>query len=142
MRVFYIFKIKQEFNDLYKDNQMVLYNILKKIYNMSSYDMNYAKTLLNQLILDFDKELIDRNIFIKLHQTIPYSKRGNTHYMNNLYKDEISNLTVKNKYLKIETENKFSSFFNILNELDDNLFVCNFTDDFCFFLTENIVSIS
>lgn len=46
--------------------------------------------------------------------------------MNNLYKDEVSKLIVRNKYIKIETETNFSSFFEILKKLDKDLFVCDF----------------
>lgn len=126
MRVFYIFKIKDEFKYLYKDNNSTLFNILKHIYNLPINDLKYAKTLLSQIVEDIDKEKLDRDLFIKLHQKIPYSKRGEIHYMNNLYKNEISKLIVKNKYIKIETETNFSSFFEILKKLDNNLFICDF----------------
>ncbi len=126
MRVFYIFKIKDEFISLYKNNESMLYNILKQIYYLPKEEINYAKTLLNQLVNNIDKEYIDRDIYIKMHQKMPYSKRGEVHYMNNLYKDEISKLIVKYKYIKIETETNFSSFFNILKKYNNNLFVCDF----------------
>ena len=137
MRVFYIFKIKDEFKYLYKNNESTLYNILKQIYYLPSEEIGYAKTLLNQLVNDIDKEYIDRDLFIKLHQKMPYSKRGEIHYMNNLYKDEISKLIVKNKYIKIETETNFSSFFEILSNYDNNFFVCDF-DYLDFFFIDSI----
>ena len=68
---------------------------------------------------------------------MPYSKRGEIHYMNNLYKDEISKLIVKNKYIKIETETNFSSFFEILSNYDNNFFVCDF-DYLDFFFIDSI----
>lgn len=126
MRVFYIFKIKDEFKCLYKDKYSTLFSILKHIYNLPLNDIKYAKTLLSQIVSDIDKEKMDRDLFIKLHQKIPYSKRGEIHYMNNLYKDEVSKLIVRNKYIKIETETNFSSFFEILKKLDKDLFVCDF----------------
>ena len=137
MRAFYIFKIKDEFKYLYKNNESTLYNILKQIYYLPSEEIGYAKTLLNQLVNDIDKEYIDRDLFIKLHQKMPYSKRGEIHYMNNLYKDEISKLIVKNKYIKIETETNFSSFFEILSNYDNNFFVCDF-DYLDFFFIDSI----
>lgn len=137
MRVFYIFKIKDEFKYLYKNNESTLYNILKQIYYLPNEEIEYAKTLLNQLVNDIDKEYIDRDLFIKLHQKMPYSKRGEIHYMNNLYKDEISKLIVKNKYIKIEAETNFSSFFEILSNYDNNFFVCDF-DYLDFFFIDSI----
>lgn len=137
MRVFYIFKIKDEFKYLYKNNESTLYNILKQIYYLPSEEIGYAKTLLNQLVDDIDKDFMDRDLFIKLHQKMAYSKRGEIHYINNLYKDEISKLIVKNKYIKIITETNFSSFFEILGHYDNNLFVCDF-DHLDFFYIDSI----
>lgn len=134
MRVFYIFKIKEEFKYLYQDNPSQLYNLLKQIYFLGKDDINYGENIFNQLIEKIDKESMDRKLFIKLHKEIPYSKRENIHIMNNLYKDEISRLVIKNTYMKIETESSFSSFFNFLAQLDENLFACDFSYIDFFFL--------
>ncbi len=134
MRVFYIFKIKEEIKYLYKDNPSHLYNLLKQIYYLGKEDMNYGENVFNQLTSKIEKNDIDRDLFIKLHKEIPYSKRGNMHIMNNLYKDEVSKLIVKNSYMKIESDSSFSSFFNYLSTLDDNLFVCDFNYTDFFFL--------
>ncbi|MBO5414436.1 MAG: sporulation inhibitor of replication protein SirA [Bacilli bacterium] len=134
MRVFYIFKIKDEFKYLYKDSPSQLYNLLKQIYYLGKEDIAYGENIFYQLVEPMDKELFDRKLFIKLHKEIPYSKRGEIHIMNNLYKDEISRLIIKNTYMKIETESSFSSFFNYLTLLNDNLFACDFSYIDFFFL--------
>ncbi len=135
MRVFYIFKIKDEFKYLYQDNPSQLYNIFKQIYFLGKDDINYGENIYYQLIDPIDKALLDRTLFIKLHKDIPYSKKGQTHIMNNLYKDEVSRLIIKNTYMKIETESNFSSFFHYLPLLLDNLFVCDFSYLDFFFLS-------
>ena len=134
MRVFYIFKIKDEFKYLYKDNPSHLYNLLKQIYFLGKEDINYGENIFYQLIDRIDKALYDRSLFIKLHKDIPYSKRGEIHIMNNLYKDEMSRLIIKNSYMKIESESNFSSFFRYLSDFDNNLFVCDFSYTDFFFL--------
>lgn len=121
-----MFNIKNEFKYLYEDNPSSLFHILKQIYYLGNHDLSYGKTLFNQLVDKLDKIKLDNNIFIKFHQSMPYSKRGNTHYINNLYKNEISRLIVKNAYIKLEIENDASSFFDILKEIESNLFVCDF----------------
>lgn len=136
MKVYFIFKLKKEFVNLYKDNPSVLFNILKSIYYLDRTEVDYGYNLFKQLILPFSKNELDRKLYIKLHKTIPYSKRKEIHCINNLYKDEISRLTVNNFYLKLETEQKFSSFFQILNEELSNLFICSFKDTDFFFLSE------
>ena len=84
MKVYYIFKMKNEFVNLYKDNPSILYNILKSIYYLDKEELNYGYNLINQLIIPLKKKILDRKIFIKLHQDVPYTKRKNIHYINNL----------------------------------------------------------
>ena len=136
MRVFYIFNVKDEIYDIYNDKSNSLYKIYSHIYNLSDNELNYAKTLLDQLNNTFDKDVLDTKLFIKLHKEVPYSKRGEIHYINNLYKDEISKLIIRKRYIKIITESNTSSFFSILQKFNLNLFICDFSNSFYFFLDE------
>lgn len=126
MRVFYIFNIKNEFKYLYKETPSLLYGILKQIYCLEKEDILYGKNIYNQIVDKTAKDEIDKYLFIRLHQDMPYSKRGDIHYINNLYKDEVSRLIAKNTYIKIETESGFSSFFNYLGDFNNNFFACCF----------------
>lgn len=136
MKVYYIFKIKKEFINLYKDTPSILYSILKSIYYLDKTEVDYGYNLFKQLILPFDKNKLDRELFIKLHQSIPYSKRKDIHTINDLYRNEISCLTINNMYCKLELEQNFSSFFDILEEELEDLFVCTFQKTDFFFLTD------
>ena len=136
MKVYYIFKIKDEFVDLYKDTPSVLFNILRSIYYLDKEEVEYGYNIFNQLTIPFKKNELDRNLFIELHQTIPYTKRKDTHYINNLYRNEISRLNINNYYIKLELEQDFSSFYEILDEKLDNLFVCAFKNIDFFFLND------
>ena len=137
MKVYFIFDIKEQFISLYQNNYRVLYNILRQIYYLDKEEVNYAYTLFKQLINGIDKNTIDRDIFLKFHRDIPYSKRGNVHYINNLYKDEVSRLIVKRSYIRLETEQLNSSFFDILKKYSNNYFVCDFKNYSYFFLSSN-----
>lgn len=134
MKVYYIFKLKDEFFDLYKDTPSVLYNILRNIYYLDREEVDYGYNLFKQLTLPIEKNRIDRELFIKFHKDIPYSKRNNIHYINNLYKNEISRLLVNNSYLRLELEQNFSTFFDVLKKEDNNLFACSFDKTDFFFL--------
>lgn len=136
MKVYYVFKIKDEFVNLYSDIPSVLYNILRTIFYLDKEEVEYGYNLFTQLIIPFKKKDLDKELFIQLHQDIPYSKRGNIHYINNLYLNEISRLSVGNYYLKLELEQPFSSFFDILNKKNSNLFVCCFKNTDFFFLNK------
>ena len=136
MKVYFIFDVKKEFINLYKGNERVLYHILRQIYYLEKEEVEYGYNLFNQLINKIPKQDLDRKIFIKYHQDIPYSKRGDTHYINNLYKDEVSRLTIKNSYIKLELEQKTSTFLNILPDFSNNYFICDFKNIDYFFLED------
>ena len=137
MKVYFIFDVKEQFISLYQNNYRVLYNILRQIYYLDREEVNYAYTLFRQLVNTIDKNTIDRDIFLKLHRDIPYSKRGNVHYINNLYKDEVSRLTIKRSYIRLETEQLNSSFFEVLKKYSSNYFVCDFKNYNYFFLSNS-----
>lgn len=136
MKVYYIFKIKKEFINLYKDTPSILYNILKTIYYMDKESVEYGYNLFNQLINTLDKIKLDRDLYIEMHQDIPYTKSGDIHIINNLYKDEVSRLRINNFYMKLELEQDYSSFYNYLNKKESNLFICNFKRTDFFFLKD------
>ena len=136
MKTYYIFQVKKEFISLYKETPSTLFHILRSIYYLDKTEVEYGYNLFNQLIIPMNKNKIDRDIFIKFHQDIPYSKRKETHYINNLYRNEISRLTINNSYCKLELEQNFSSFFDILKEELENLFVCSFQKTDFFFLND------
>ena len=132
------YQMKKQFISLYKDTPSVLYNILKNFYFLDKEEVDYGYNLFNQLIIPINKNELDRKIFIKLLQEIPYSKRKAIHYINNLYKNEISRLNITNMFIKLELEQNFSSFFKILQEEIDDLFVCCFNRVDFFFLDDYI----
>ena len=140
MKVYFIFDIKDEFIKLYSGNEFVLYSILKQIYYLDKNDLSFGYNLFNQLTNKINKQELDKKLFIQFHQDIPYSKKGQTHYINNLYKDEISRLIIKRSYIKLESEQNFSTFFSILKNFSNNFFVCNFTDLDYFFLKNDELS--
>lgn len=126
MRTFFVFNLKEEIISLYKDTPSSLYIILREILNLNKENIDYAKTMFKQICKLIDKEKIDRNTFIKLHKDLPYSKRKNTHIYNNLYKDEVTTMVVKNTYVKIETNKDYAYFLNTLTNYSNNFFVCDF----------------
>lgn len=136
MRVFYVFSMKEEFSILYRDSPELLFQILKQIYYMRECDVNYAFQLFHQLTEPIQKEKIDRQLFIKLHKKMPYSKNDNQHIINDLYKDEISILIVKKSYILINSNHNHSSFFAYLAEKNHNYFICDFEYSDYFWLSK------
>ena len=136
MRVYYVFDMKEEFVQLYQNNPRTLYNILRQIYYMHQEDIHYGFNLFHQIIDRIDKEKLDQYFFLKLHREMVYSKKENLHIINNLYKDEISTLEIKNTHMKIETNHDYSTFFPILSDYQLNYFICDFKEQDYFWLNE------
>ena len=109
MREFFIFEIKDEFKSLYQDKPSILYQILEQIYFLGEDNAKYGYSLFKQLTKKIDKDKLDQHIFIKYHQSIPYSKRKGIHYYNNPSHEEIGSLLFKKIicYLKIIFNNLF-----------------------------------
>lgn len=136
MRTFYIFKIKDDFYNLYLNNPNNLYNLLNQLYYIKKKDLENGFRLFSQIITPIDKDTLDRQIFIKYHKEMIYSKSGNDHIINNLYKDEVSILSIKKTHLLINANRNYSSFFNIINKLGNNYFVCDFTNQDYFWIND------
>lgn len=136
MRTYYIFEIKDEFYRLYKDGPNTLYIILRQLFLLKKQDAEYGFNIFNQLTIQQNKYLLNKNIFVKYHKEMIYTKLGNEHIINNLFKDEISILTIKNSYIMLSTNHNYSSFFNILIDYSNNYFVVDFKNQDYFFLNE------
>lgn len=136
MKVYFIFDLKDEFKLLYSNNQRILFSMLKQLYFLDKTEFTYGYNLFSQLAKPIPKHELDKKIFIEFHKDIPYSKKDQIHYINNLYKDEISRLEIKRSYIKLETEQSFSSFFPMLADFSDNYFVCEFNKQDFFFLNK------
>lgn len=121
---------------LYHDRPNSLYEILKQLYSLKKNDLDYAVQVFSSLTEKVDKEYLNKKIFLKYHNEMIYTKTDTEHIINNLYKDEISILTIKNVYMLLTTNHNYSSFFNILLDYQEDLFICDFENFDYFFLND------
>lgn len=134
MEVYFIFDIKEELKKLYLDNEIVLFDLLRQIYLLDKNDIDFGYTSFKQIINFIDKDKLDRDIFIKYHKLIPYSKVGGIHIFNNAYKNEITKLMVKKAYLKLEIKDFSNVLLNQVKNYSNNFFACDFKNKNFFFL--------
>ena len=137
MKEFYIFNIKEEFYKLYKEKPSELFFILNRIYNMKPIDKEYGYNLFSQISNFLDKKEINKLLNIKYADKIMYSYNNNEHIINNLFKNEISILTIKNANIKIDSNLKNPSFLKDLEDLKGAYFVCDFKEKEYFFIKRN-----
>ena len=128
--------MRREFVNLYKENPSSLYNVLKHLYSMKKSETAIGFNLYNQLTEKINKSELDKKIFIKYHKELIYSKNGNDHVFNNLYKDEVSILTIKYAYILVNTNKNYSSFFNVVSMFGDEYFVCDFINQDYFWIND------
>ncbi len=136
MRRFYIFNIRLELMNLYKENPENLYKILNSIYKMKESELNYGYNLFKQICVTIDTLALSNKLYLKMHNDLVYTKIDNEHIINNLYKDEVSVLKIKKSHLLLDCNTSYSSFFNFLNTFNSNFFVCDFQSGDFFFLSD------
>lgn len=134
LRIYYIFNIKKEVYEVYKDTPSVVYNFLKQLYYFNKDNLDYGNAIFKQVAKKFNKEALDLKVYIKMHSRMCYTKRKEEHIINNLYKDEVSIMKIKRSYILINTNKNFTDFFNIINEEYKEAFVCDFNNQDYFFI--------
>jgi len=135
MRIYYIFSIRNEFYELYKDYPRALYNILVEIYDMNKKELDYAYSLFKQIVLPISKSSLDVQIHNDLKDKMRYSKNKDEHIINNPYSEEVSIMKIKKTHITINTIQSYTEFFGLLSKYQPFLFACDFKNDDYFFLS-------
>ena len=136
MRIYYIFNIKKEIYNVYKDTPSVLYNFFRRLYYYDKNNLDYCNTIYRQITNKYNKELLDLKIYLKLHNKLRYIKRYEEHIINDLFKNEISIMKVKKSYIVINCNNNYTEFFSIINNFYNYCFVCDFINQDYFYLSK------
>lgn len=133
MRTFYIFKIKNEYASLTKNNPYHLFKMLSYIYNLESSDISRGVELFNKMTDTFHTKEMDVSLFKTYRENYFYTKFKNVHQINNIYKKEESKLVIRKKFLLLHSSVVRPVFLNDLAKYD-NLFFCDFANKDYFWL--------
>ena len=133
MRSFYIFKIKDEYAILTKNNPYQLFRLLDFIYNLDKEDISRGIDLFYKLVEKLDGKSLDIQLFKNYRENYFYTKFKNIHQVNNIYKKEESKLTIRNHYLLLVSTIIKPVFLNDLKTIN-NLFLCDFENKDYFWL--------
>ena len=134
MRIYYIFDIRDEYVTLYRDSPNSLYSVLYQLYRMRKKDIEYGINMFKQITNKINNIEVDKYVFLKMHNKMTYIKKGGSHVINNLYKDEITVMEVKKAFILINCNKSYTEFFNVLASSNKNYFVCDFINKDYFFL--------
>lgn len=133
MRTFYIFKIKNEYASLTKNNPYHLFKMLSYIYHLDTDDISRGVELFNKMTDSFNSKEIDIELFRTYRENYFYTKFKNVHQINNIYKKEESKLIIRKKFLLLQSTVIHPVFLNNLSKYE-NLFFCDFTNKDYFWL--------
>lgn len=135
MRIYFIFSVKEDVYNLYKEYPKALYSIFLEIYETNKKDIEYGYNLFKQVATGINKQALDLKISSTLKDKLRYSKNKDEHIINNIYSEEVSLMKIKNTHITINSIYEYTEFFELLNKFEPFLFACDFKNDDYFFLS-------
>lgn len=133
MNKYYLFIIKKEYYNNYKNKSYVLYKVLENLYGLEMYDFSYGIIVFKQLCDTFSPKLLCNYI----------NNRINHEKINDKIikiKKEKTYVTIKYPCIIIYSSLKRPSILKIFNIYNKNIFMCNFKDNDYMWLNEIIKS--
>lgn len=129
LKTFYIFNLNKSTHILAKKNPYHIYLLLLTIYNQNKINIISAYNLFNEICNPINKEFYNIYLFDKLKDNEYYTKYRNIHMYNDYMSDEISKVTIMNSHIKIKSNKEDNIFITTIYDLD-NLFICDFKNDY------------
>ena len=129
LKTFYIFNLNKSTHILAKKNSYNIYLLLSTIYNQNKINIISAYNLFNEICNPINKEFYNVYLYDKLKDNEYYTKYRNVHMYNDYMSDEISKLVVMNTHIKIKSNKEDNIFITTIYDLD-NLFICDFKNDY------------
>lgn len=135
VRIYYLFKIRDEIYKESKNNPEGIYKILESIYLMSNDDIVLGYNMFDKICLSVDKHNINTLVKEINSSNENYTNYNNTHIINDFLKDESTKLIINNSHMKIKSDKEYPTFFESIKNIP-NLFVCDFINSDYFFLKD------
>jgi len=111
-----------------------MYILFKSINSHNKNDLIVAYDLFKEICLPINKDFFNEFIYMKLRYSDNYTKYRNIHMYNDYLNDEISKMNINNSHIKIKSNKDNNVFINNLINID-NLFLCNFKNDYYKYLS-------
>ncbi len=133
MRTYYIFNVNKYYSYMYKEKPLKMYKIFEEIYYSRDYNSRTSYHMLEEIANPFNKIMLNEYIYYEYKLKYGYKRKDNIHYLRTTEK---TTLRINNYNIKIETEGNYSTFFNEINNYNNNLFVCDFENMDYFWLSK------
>ena len=129
MKTFFVFKLNREFNKIARKSSENVYTLLKTLYTHDKKDYLIAYNLFDEMCMNINKGFFDLYLYERLQNDDSYTKFNYVHMYYDYIKGESSKITINNCYMKIKSNIERNIFIDILDEID-NLFICDFKNDY------------
>ena len=126
MKEYYIFSIKKEIYNIYKNNPMSLYKTLNNLNNIKENDLKLGLSIYNEICNAFNKEKI-----IKYIKLLPIKRNIKNNYLINK-----NIIIINHSRIIIKTNNVDNDIIYILNNYSKYLFICNFNNNEYYWLND------
>jgi hypothetical protein len=133
MRKYYLFIIKKEYYNSYKNKSYVLYQVLESLKNIKAYDFSYGLNIYKNICLSFPVPLL-KNYFsnrIKYEQINKKIIRIESDF-------EDTYVQLNYSCIIILSNCNFPQILKIFNIYNKNIFVCDFKNKDFFWLNEQL----
>ena len=133
MRKYYLFIIKQDIYNKYKNKSYILYKILENLYNLNSYNFSYGIKIYNQICSPFAVKVLknyinEKIVFFKVNEKVIK--------INSIYEDTY--LNIKYSCVIIKTNANIPNILKIFNIYNKYILICDFKNKDYFWLN-NII---
>lgn len=131
MRIYYLFVIKKELYEIYKNKENTLYKTLNKLYLSTLEDYNYAYVVYHQLC-----NIINTSMLKLYFEEKDFTKIKDIYELKNYLTKEHTFVKITPSYIKIKTNKNISELFKIFLYYNHNFFVCDFKEKDYFWLKD------
>ena len=135
MRIFYLFKIKNQYATLTKKHPYNLYKTIEQIYRLTPEELTIATNIFDQISDTFNKEKINKKIYDSYKEQDTYTNYLNTHIINDYFTKEQTKLIVNKSYMLIKSTKQIPLFLKEIKS-KDNIFICDFQNKAYFWLEQ------
>ncbi|MBR1718403.1 MAG: sporulation inhibitor of replication protein SirA [Bacilli bacterium] len=131
MRKYYLFIIKKEYYNIYKDKSYVLYKIIENLYKLRAYDFSYGIKIYKKICLPFAVKVLNNY----LNKRIKHKKLNDK--VIKIY-SEFENTYIQINYscIVVKSDVNMPQIMKILNIYNKNIFVVDFNNIDYFWLND------
>lgn len=126
METYYIFEIKKEIHEIYKNKPSSLYKTLYNLNNINKEDIKLGLSIYNEMCYTINKSKLKN--YIKL---LPITRNVKDKFLINK-----NIITIRKSCIELKTNDINKDITYILNNYSKYLFICNFKNKYYSWLNE------